>query len=348
MLISILIDTYNHERFLRAALDSVFAQERVDPHELEVVVVDDGSTDSTSELVKAYEGRIRYLRKDNGGQGSAFNVGIRNCRGDLIAFLDGDDWWHATKLESVLGAFARDPCLVAVGHGIFEVDEVADRIVEISPRRLLELNLSSREKARELANSLAYLGTSRLTARRDVLLSLLDVPEDLVFEADEYLFTLLPACGRVAVLPDCLTYYRIHGGNLYQGSRIGRPAAVDDARLRLRAKVFACLAESLPKELALRGCSEEIIATVLRPLTIAATRLRLQVHGGGRLENFYSEARAARLSKPRPGLMDALILAGTLFLTLLVPPKRFFSIRSGYSGSALHRLLRKGDLKRAS
>jgi hypothetical protein len=340
MLVSVLVDTYNHERFLREALDSVFRQESLSAHEVEIIVVDDGSTDATPILMKGFGDRIKYIRKDNGGQGSAFNVGIRACRGDLIAFLDGDDWWHPRKLASVLSAFARDPGLVAVGHGIFEVDQVAGHTYKVAPGRLLDLHLVSPEKATELINNMACLGTSRLTARREVLLSLLDVPEDLVYEADEYLFTLLPACGRVAVLPDCLTYYRIHSGNLYQGSRTARPMKIEEGRLRTRAKIYACLSAMLPAALRSRGCSREIVDKVMTPVDVAASRLRLQADGGGRWENFRSEARAARLAKPQLSLTDALILALTLFLTILVPPKRFFSIRSSYSDSALRRMLR--------
>jgi len=340
MLISVLVDTYNHERFLRDALDSVLGQEGLGAHDVEVIVVDDGSTDSTPELVRAYADRVRYVRKSNGGQASAFNAGIPLCNGELIALLDGDDWWHPKKLATVIDQFTRDPSLVAVGHGYFEVDQVAERTYEVRPDRLLDLHLGSKLKASELARNMAYLGTSRLTARRDVLVSLLDVPVELVFEADEYLFTLLPACGRVAVLAECLTFYRIHGGNLYHSSRTGRAPAAMESRLKAKARIFACLSATIRSALSGRGLAPEIVDTVLAPLEVAATRLRLQADGGGRWENFLSEARAARLAKPRLSLKDVLILAVSLSLTILLSPKRFFSIRSSYSGSAMRRVLR--------
>ena len=187
---------------------------------------------------------------------------------------------------------------------------------------------------------MAYLGTSRLTARRGVLESLLDVPPGLIFEADEYLFTLLPSCGKVAVLPECLTYYRIHGGNLYQGSRTADATPATDARMQLRARIYACLVSTLPPALKQRGCSAEVVAAVMAPTEVMEARLRLQAYGGARLENFRSELRAAMLAKPRPTPMNALVLLGTLLLTLLIPPKRFFRLRGKYSRSALRRLLR--------
>ena len=135
MLISVLVDTYNHERFLADALDSVLAQEGVQPADMEIIVVDDGSTDGTPGIVARYGERVTYLRKDNGGQGTAFNAGIRACRGELIALLDGDDWWHPRKLGVVLAAFKRDPALVAVGHGVCEVDQLAGKRYEVRPCR---------------------------------------------------------------------------------------------------------------------------------------------------------------------------------------------------------------------
>lgn len=340
MLISVLIDTYNHERFLADALDSVLAQEGVQPADIEIIVVDDGSTDGTPGIVARYGERVTYRRKDNGGQATAFNAGIRACKGELVALLDGDDWWHPRKLALVLAEFKRDPALVAVGHGIYEVDQLAGKRYEVRPGRALMLDLKSREKAVELANSMAYLGTSRLTARRAVLESLLDVPSDLIFEADEYLFTLLPSCGKVSVLPDCLTYYRIHGGNLYQGSRTAHATPATDARMQLRARIYACLELTLRPALVQRGCSAEVVAAVMAPTEVMATRLRLQAYGGARLENFRSELRAAMLANPRPTPMNVLVLSGTLLLTLLVSPKRFFRMRTEYSRSALRRLLR--------
>jgi len=85
--ISVLIDTYNHESFIEQAISSVLEQD-VAPRECEVIVVDDGSVDRTPEQVRRFEPRVRLIRKANGGQASAFNAGIPECRGEIVAFLD--------------------------------------------------------------------------------------------------------------------------------------------------------------------------------------------------------------------------------------------------------------------
>src|ERR1700731_4007134 len=106
--VSVLIDTYNHERFIAQAIMSVLEQD-MPMANVEIVVVDDGSTDRTPEIVRGFEPRVRLIRKTNGGQASAFNTGIPECHGDVIAFLDGDDWWAPQKLRHVLEEMERNP-----------------------------------------------------------------------------------------------------------------------------------------------------------------------------------------------------------------------------------------------
>jgi glycosyltransferase involved in cell wall biosynthesis len=109
-LVSALIDTYNHERFIEQAVESVLAQD-FPSADREILVVDDGSTDKTPELLRKFGPRLRILRKANGGQASAFNHGIPECRGQIVAFLGEDDWWAPNKLSSVAAAFAADPAV---------------------------------------------------------------------------------------------------------------------------------------------------------------------------------------------------------------------------------------------
>ncbi|ATB45475.1 glycosyltransferase family 2 protein [Corallococcus macrosporus] len=94
---SVVIPTYNRARLLEVALDSVFAQEERD---FEVLVVDDGSTDDTLELLARYGGRVRVLGQPNAGPGAARNLGIQEARGTYVAFLDSDDVWFPWTLAT--------------------------------------------------------------------------------------------------------------------------------------------------------------------------------------------------------------------------------------------------------
>src|SRR6266853_1047605 len=165
--VSVLIDTYNHERFIEQAIVSVLEQD-FPATEGEIIVVDDGSTDRTPEIVKKFEPRVRLLRKENGGQASAFNAGIPECKGEIIAFLDGDDWWAPGKLQAVAAALASDPAIGLIGHGITEVYSDGRQHIELL-REVPKFRIDSIDGARAFRLRKSFLGTSRMTVRFDVL-----------------------------------------------------------------------------------------------------------------------------------------------------------------------------------
>ena len=105
-LVSVVIPAYNCGRFIEEALESVFAQ---DYPALEVIVVDDGSTDDTREKVMRYGSRVSLVVQRNGGAAAARNEGIRRSRGKYVAFLDGDDFWLPGKLRHQVDHLERHP-----------------------------------------------------------------------------------------------------------------------------------------------------------------------------------------------------------------------------------------------
>ena len=120
-LVSVVIPTYNTARYLPATLSSVLGQTY---RSLEIVLVDDGSTDATSEIVKPFQAdsRFRYLPQPNGGAARARNRGVIESRGEFVAFLDADDLWLPQKLEKQMPLFS-DPKVGIVYTDRIDIDE---------------------------------------------------------------------------------------------------------------------------------------------------------------------------------------------------------------------------------
>ena len=127
--ISVLIPTYNYARYLPQAIDSVLAQTYAP---LEVLVVDDGSTDDTPQVLAAYGNRIRAIRQDNQGVAAARNTGVAAARGEYVALLDSDDLWLPRKLELQIARFESDPSLgfVHCGAETFDGDRTLGVLVD--------------------------------------------------------------------------------------------------------------------------------------------------------------------------------------------------------------------------
>lgn len=118
--VSVIIPTYNRQRRVLDAINSALSQTY---QNLEVIVVDDGSSDKTQENVLAYKDRVRYFYKANGGCSSARNMGIQQARGNFIAFLDSDDVWSPQKIEKqMINIQGNNDC----GIVISEIEAIND------------------------------------------------------------------------------------------------------------------------------------------------------------------------------------------------------------------------------
>ena len=105
-LISCIIPAYNGERYLREAIDGILSQTY---RPLEIIVVDDGSTDGTADIIASYGGQVRYIWQPNGGLAAARNLGLGAATGEFVAFLDQDDLWHLEKLTRQMERFQARP-----------------------------------------------------------------------------------------------------------------------------------------------------------------------------------------------------------------------------------------------
>ena len=119
-LVSAAIITHNRARYLADAITSVLAQTVTD---VELIVIDDGSTDETADVVAPYLDRIRYVRQERRGKAAARNAAVELARGELIAFCDSDDSWYPDRLERQLAAFDEHPD-VGMVHGHVDFAEL--------------------------------------------------------------------------------------------------------------------------------------------------------------------------------------------------------------------------------
>jgi Glycosyl transferase family 2 len=334
--ISVLIDTYNHEHFIEKAINSVLEQD-FPVADREIIVVDDGSTDGTPQIVKRFEPNLRYIRKENGGQASAFNIGISECRGQIIAFLDGDDYWLPGKLSRVTDVLAKNPAVGFVGHAIKEhLPDGQERIS--APAKDEQFRIQSLDSARLFRLRKSFLGTSRMTIRAEIARSILPVPEALVFEADEYLFTLAAAMSEVVILQEALTCYVIHGSNLYLSAGSGK------AGLRRKQQVMAVLASSLQKGLRAQGLASEIVDCVVEIVQAEADQFRLMLDGGAPWQTVRSEIKLFKILHADASKSQAFFRALSMIPALLLPPRRFYAGRQWLGKQTWYRGLRKEAL----
>jgi len=331
--VTVLIDTYNHERFIEQAIGSVLKQD-FPLSEAEILVVDDGSTDRTPDLVRRFEPRVRLLQKANGGQASAFNFGIEAAQGEIVAFLDGDDWWASNKLSHVVSEMRSDASIGIVGHGIVIVHRDGRHESE-TLREGFRFQADSLEGAKLLRRRGAFLGTSRMTIRRDVLRKIGAVPESIAVQADEYLFTIAAALAPARILPESLTYYRYHDSNAFQLSDF------DQTKLRHKQTSLTALALAIDQRLQSEGIDRSTREAILKYTRSSAVQLRLMLDGGWSWETAQTEWSLYQVAHPDAPLLHRVFKLAVVLGTALLPPRTFYRLHRKITQSGLYNRMRQ-------
>lgn len=235
---SVVINNYNYGRFLRYAIESALAQTF---HGVEVVVVDDGSTDGSRSIVESYGSRITGVFKPNGGQASAFNKGFDASRGDVVFFLDADDALMPYTVERVMAHFA-EPDVVKVHWPLSIIDADGQPTGEVKEPDLPDGDF--REAMRSLGPTAALPSapTSGNAYRRSFLVEVMPMPEaDFRLCADSYLFTLAPAAGLVRAFREPVGYFRKHCDNNYQRKPFAEKLRLGVAGYDIQSRALAAM-----------------------------------------------------------------------------------------------------------
>ncbi|MEA5579252.1 glycosyltransferase family A protein [Anabaena sp. UHCC 0451] len=205
-LVSVIITNYNYARFLRQSIESVFQQSY---QNFELIVVDDGSTDNSREVIESYGDRIIPVFQENGGMSASRNAGYAKSTGEIVCFLDADDYYHPEKLEKVVSGFLSHPEWVMIAHCWTSVNaesvptggSASDRMSQGNVKHLL---LKWGKYASGITSASAY--------RRSGLEKVM--PSQGNMGIDSYLNSSLPFYGEVGGINENLMFYRIHGKNI--------------------------------------------------------------------------------------------------------------------------------------
>ena len=210
-LVSVVIPNYNYARYLPAALDSVLGQTHT---ALDVMVVDDGSTDDSAAVLARYDGRIRVLRQKNAGVSAARNNGIAASRGEAIAFLDADDVWDREKIAAQVERLA-DLQVGLVHCGIEFID---------AQGQSLGVDVAGEEGDILLPHALLRAKTVRTGSSALVRKVCFDTvgsfDTGLSTSADWDMWRRIAGTYRVAMVRRPLLKYRVHGAQMHKNVEV--------------------------------------------------------------------------------------------------------------------------------
>lgn len=236
-LVSIIINNYNYGHFVHEAIESALSQTY---QHTEIIVVDDGSTDNSLDVIASYKDRVVPVLKDNGGQASAFNAGFAASRGEIICLLDSDDLFLSEKVTEIVKIFAEYPDIGWCFHRLRFINAKTGDFVRLSREsgtRACDFRAQIQKNGK-----LAFYGpaTSGLCFKRSLLQKILPMPEMIRITSDNYLKTAALGLDKGYFLDNQLAILRLHGNNHYTDRPNNQP---------LEAKIAILTAYCLRNEL---------------------------------------------------------------------------------------------------
>lgn len=224
---SIVIDNYNYSRYVSQAIESAVSQ----THRTQVIVVDDGSTDNSREIIQSYSDQIEAVFKTNGGHASAFNAGYARATGDIVLFLDSDDIIEPIAVETLLACWKPE---TAVAHYPMTIIDAGSKPKGRIPDPFSPLASGDVRGPLLKAGYFPSTVTSGMAFSRQVLAQIMPVPEEDFFQgADGYLLRAAAFFGPYQYVDALLSRYRIH--DMSDSNPLGkRRPAVEGYRHRIK------------------------------------------------------------------------------------------------------------------
>jgi glycosyltransferase involved in cell wall biosynthesis len=324
-LVSIVISSFNYARFLSFSIDSALNQTYGN---IEVIVVDDGSTDASRTVIARYGERIRVVLKPNGGETSACNAGFAVARGDIVLFLDSDDMLEAPAIDRIVAAMRPGVSAVQVSVAVVDYGgRPLGSVLPVLPRSWTPAHV---RRAVMRAGVYPYPPTSGNAYGRWFLDRMLPMPTDRIPRAlDGVLNGAAALHGDVVVLREALVSYRVHGANMAADAAVPAERWNFYVSLDLQRNAFLLEeARRLGIELTARTFEREFYFAQYR---LASCKLRPDLHpiAGDTLARATVRFLEAAALAPDSALRRALLLTWGIAVTLAPMPwaNRLVSLR---------------------
>jgi glycosyltransferase involved in cell wall biosynthesis len=214
-LVSVIVPVFNGRDYLAQAIESAFAQTHP---AIEIVAVDDGSTDGSADILASYAPRITVVTQTNAGPSAARNRGVAHSSGDYLAFLDGDDLWDPDKTGAQLASLKAHPKAVAIYCDHRSID-ASGQVLGLTGA--LEHPRSSGNILEDLIRGQRIKSPSFVMVRRAAFDAVGGFDESLRYAEDYDLWVRLAMIGPILYQLDTLASYRVHGGNVSLGPGSG-------------------------------------------------------------------------------------------------------------------------------